>query len=763
MRCARHFAGIPAAAAVAALCSPALFARDLPYGAVTDSAVQRCDAQQWRGALNEARVCYLALLQSNGSAARRAEAAWALGDLKSANDLFRMAVAGAPQDALLRVRWADLYVQTHQDQQALDLYEEALKLDAGNAYARVGAGSLLAGQFSAQANKYLNGVLEDEKAAPGARLQAVLLAASVALENSQLDKGAALIDQAAALASAGQLPQLEVYALRAALATLRDQSAEVWTAAALKDNPAWGGIYEVPAHFFEIRRRNSEALALYRKAVQLQPDLWSARVSLGSELLRENRLTEAREQYEAAYKGDPYDPRITNTLRLLDSLAKFELVSYPAQKPGSNAAPQLMLRMNRKESPVLGAYAQQLALQAMGEYAKRYRYNLKEPVVVEIYPDHEDFAVRTAGMPGLGLLGVTFGYVVAMDSPESRAVNEFHWGTTLWHELAHVYTLESTHHRVPRWFSEGLSVYEEWSSGPVKGVDIPGYVFVALRDGKALPVADLDRGFIRPEYSEQVQVSYMQAGLICRYIEKTWGFDKLVAMLAAYRDGAETPKALQDALGISTEEFDRRFDAWMKNEYRGVFGQYEGWRSARSNAAKAVMERDWNAALTQSQQALAILPQDIDNGSAYVSLAAAYAGLQRGAEARQTLLEYWQRGGHDADALRSLARGLHAVQDARALQVMQGINLVAPFDYSLHSEFAGWLLDASQPAQALSELQVAAALDAPDKAELHYNLARAQRALGNTTAARSEVLQALEVAPNYKPAQKLLLEFSRQP
>ncbi len=45
---------------------------------------------------------------------------------------------------------------------------------------------------------------------------------------------------------------------------------------------------------------------------------------------------------------------------------------------------------------------------------------LNGPVQVELYPDHEDFAVRTMGMPGLGALGVTFGEVVAMDSPSKR-------------------------------------------------------------------------------------------------------------------------------------------------------------------------------------------------------------------------------------------------------------------------------------------------------------------------------------------------------
>ena len=46
-----------------------------------------------------------------------------------------------------------------------------------------------------------------------------------------------------------------------------------------------------------------------------------------------------------------------------------------------------------------------------------------------------------------------------------------------------------------------------------------------------LPVSELDAGFIRPSYPNQVQVSYMQAGLICLFIEQRWGFERLAALL----------------------------------------------------------------------------------------------------------------------------------------------------------------------------------------------------------------------------------------
>src|SRR6185369_4244461 len=95
----------------------------------------------------------------------------------------------------------------------------------------------------------------------------------------------------------------------------------------------------------------------------------------------------------------------------------------------------------------------------------KYGLKLERPVQVEVYPDHEDFAVRTLGMPRLGALGVTFGYAIAMDSPSGS----FHWASTLWHEMSHVYTLTLTKHRVPRWFTEGLAVHEETAVSPEWG------------------------------------------------------------------------------------------------------------------------------------------------------------------------------------------------------------------------------------------------------------------------------------------------------
>lgn len=740
-------------------------ARENHYGALADPALLRCDQQQWHGQIEAARQCYRGLMNAPSSSAIRAEAAWALGDAKSANELFGAAVKQRSSAALL-TRWGELYGDTHQDQEALKLFNEALQADPNYAFAKVGAASVLVDQFATQANNYLEAVITADNAPAGAKLRALLLAARVNLENSDTERAAALLKQAEDIAVSRQLSQLEVYALHAALDLLNaPQNASAvnspWVKKALAENPAYGDIYAIPAHFYVITRRTREAIELYKKAVAVQPDNWSARVELGTNLLRDNQVTAAREQLEAAYKGDPYNVVTVNTLRLLDSLKDFDLLVYPEPNAARNSEAPLVLRLNKKESAVLAPYAYKLTQQAIASYSKQFNFKLKEPVVVEVYPNHEDFAVRTAGEPGLGLLGVTFGYVVAMDSPSSRAVDEFHWGDVLWHELAHVFTLESTEHRVPRWFSEGVSVYEEWSTGPIKGISIPGYVYAAFKDGKALPVEDLDRGFIRPEYPQQVQVSYMQAGLVCTFIDREFGFAKLNEMLAAFKRGDSTAAALEAVFKIKPSEFDARFKAFMQQEFKALFANFDPWRKARSEMAAAYKSNDWPKVIATAQQALMILPNDVEDGSPYVALARAYNASNQADKAQASLETFWQAGGHDPEALRWLATRLRAqnkLSDAAA--VLDSINYVAPFNYEVHGELGDVYLELKRSDAALAEYQVALKLNPPDKATAYYRVARAYKELQRNADAKKNVLLALDVAPNFAPAQKLLLELA---
>ncbi|MGH8144326.1 MAG: peptidase MA family metallohydrolase [Steroidobacteraceae bacterium] len=740
--------------------TPVALARDIPYGEVTDAAVQRCDALHWSGQREAAVSCYQLLAAGNGPAAQRAEAAWALGDLSAANDLFRAAAAAHPRDARVRARWGELYEDSHQGQQASELFKEALQRDPQDAFAAVDTAAVLVDDYAQQADSDLQAVMKNSGAPAGARLRAQLLAARVALEDGDPTQAGTWLDRAGALAEHAHLPPLQVYALRAALQQYQGHDGARWIALALKQDPHFGDAYAVPAYFDVIRWRQAQAIDLYRKALAVQPDLWSAQVQLASALLRVDDVDRARSLLQSAYRGDPYDPVTVNTLRLLDSLQQFDVLKY-----GSNqsAGAALILHISPKEGAILGPYARRLAERALQTFSLRYRFQLRSPVNIEIYPNHDDLAVRTAGLPGLGgELGVSFGYVVAMDSPSSRAQNEFNWGTTLWHEMAHVFTLESTDFRVPRWLTEGLSVFEEWRTGPIRGIEIPDYVYVALAQGKALPIVQLNRGFVRPQYPQQLVVSYMQAGLICDFIDRSFGFDKLLALLHAFEHTDDVSVALQRSLGLSAAQFDARFTADLDQHYGMLFAHIGAWQAARAAAAEAAQRSDWAQARSAATQALALLPQDVDEGSPYLPLAGAYAGSGQPQRALATLLEYWHRGGHDAHALELLSQRLHAAGRLNdAIAVLESVNYQAPFDVGLHGELGDWLLEADRAQDALGEYRIDAALHPTDQATLHLRLARAQYALHALPDARREALAALEVAPDFQAAQQLLLRIVR--
>jgi tetratricopeptide (TPR) repeat protein len=745
---------------VALLAASAAAARDVHYGAVNHPALLECDQQHWRGDEDASGECYRTLLQSDVPAAIRAEAAWALNDRQLANRLFRDAAAAAPDDAAIRQRWGDLFADSHQDGEAMNLYREALDMDDRNDFALLGAARLLVGGFDDEANAYLEPLLNDDTRAGGARAAAWLLVARISLENSNLRQADDALDTAEAIIAADDWPPLELYAVRAAADLLRNVTDSPYTERSLEYNPRYGGIYAIPAHFYVITRRYREAIDLYQKAVDIEPGLATAHEELGINLLRDNQVSRARRHLEIAYDEDPFSPQSVNTLRLLDSFDNFMLINDP-EMPSPGTLP-IILRLHNDEAEAIAPYAIELTRDSIEVFTRRYGFELREPVVIEMYPDHEDFAVRTAGMPGIGILGATFGYVVAMDSPSARPTSQFQWGTTLWHEMAHVFTLEATSHLVPRWFSEGISVFEEWQSGPTPGVRIPMSVYGAIADDRLLPIAELDEGFIRPTYEEQVIVSYMQAGLICQFIHDEYGDAKLKELLYAFRDGHLTGDAIEQVFGIPADDFDKRFEAFVESGHGEIIKNLDDWQHTHAAVAERIAEADWTPVIELAGHLIDLLPWYVEPDSPYVSLARAQDELGDRAAALDSLLTFWRTGGYDPETLQKLAEWLNgADRTADAIGVLNTVNLVDPLDQGVHGKLGDLLMKAGRADEALREYTVALALDPHDKATAYYRLATAHNALGDRTASQDQLLMALDVAPNFRPAQRLLLELMR--
>jgi cellulose synthase operon protein C len=706
----------------------------------------RCQGLRRHGHASEARACYLALIEHGTGAGERAEGYWGLERYAEANEAFRRAVGEDERGAHWRVRWALLLHERFNDRDAEQLLHEALERGPQDAEALLGLATVSADGFDGRAAEWARRALASDPRLATAHE----LLANLALEDADAQQAAREADAALALDPSS----LDALAIHASIELLADRAPQAWFARIAAINPTYAPGYALAAHHLILRTRYEDGVEYYRKALTLDPHLWSARADLGVNLMRLGRDTEARSELTQCYEAGYRDEATVNSLRLLDSLANF------VNEKGEG----FVLRLHRKEAALLAPYFKAQLARDLADYSRKYQMHLPGPVQVEVYPDHEDFAVRTLGVPGLGALGVTFGATVAMDSPSARKPGEFHWASTLRHEMSHVFILTATQHRVPRWFTEGLAVHEETQASPEWGDPMTPDIVAALAARKLLPVADLDRGFVRPEYPAQVIVSYFEAGRICDYIQSRWGESKLLDLVHAFAARKGTRDALSAELGVAAEDFDREFQSWL---YRSVGPTVDGfarWRAALAHLGERAPGADPPAVIREGEAVIALYPDYVYQGNAYERVAAAHLAQRDRSSAARVLAAYQSRGGRDPQTLKELAQLYEQLGDPqRAAATLERINLIDPaYDEELHRHLGELWLGEQNTAGAIMEFQAVLALHPLDQASAHYHLAQAYLAAGQRDQAEDAVLAALESAPGYRPAQQLLLKLHSQ-
>ncbi len=704
--------------------------------------LEECRRLQHRGRLAEVSRCF-ERLSAAPDPYLRAEGYWGLGRYQEASSQFAAAVERSPKNALYRVRWGRLFLDRLQRQDAAQLFQEALALEPNHAGALLGLALAASDGFERRAIE----LAEKALAADPKLAEARVLLARLALEDGDARKAVEEADQALAI----EPECLEAMAVRAAVDWLADREDTPWIGRILKINPVYGEAYATAAHFFVLNRRYEEGVRFYRKALELNPKLLKARAELGVNLMRLGLDDEARWHLEYCYHNGEKYASVVNPLRLLDSYKNFETFTTE----------RVILKLHKYDAELLGPYFQAELERAIRTYERKYRMRLERPVRVEAYPDHEDFAVRTLGMPGLGALGVTFGYVVAMDSPNARKPGEFHWASTLWHELSHVFVLAATRHRAPRWFTEGLAVYEETAVAPDWGDRMTPEVIRAIRDKRLLPVTQLDRGFVRPSYPGQVVVSYFQAGRLCAFVAEKWGFDKLLEMMHGFAARKTTPEVIEQALGLKPEELDRQFLAWLEARTRPTVEGFEQWRKGMERLAAAARAGRFEEVLREGPALRDLYPDYVEHGSAYEYLAEAYLAKGDKPAAIAELARYSRTGGRNPQLIKKLAALLEEMGRRReAAEALERLLYIYPRDEQLQRKLGDLWLAEGNAAKAIRAYRSLLALRPLDRAASHFYLAQAYRAANRLEEAREHVLLALEAAPGYRPAQKLLLELS---
>jgi tetratricopeptide (TPR) repeat protein len=692
-----------------------------------------------------------------------------LEKFKDANDLFIDAREKDPTCVEAFVAQGELLNEKYNYGDAASLFQDALKTNPNSVRALLGL-AVSKQDSGSEVNAVLDQALHINPNYPSA----LTLKARFDLENDKADASREGVEKALAINSAST----EAIAIRAASLYLSNKKPEMdaQISLALGINPKCGELFATLAHFAVINRRYENAVEFGKRAVELSPSLWSARTDLGIQLLRVGRVAEGRAELERAFQGDPYNIWAKNTLDLLDAMRPFvDTVRGP-----------FIVRAAPRDSGVIGAYAADLLEEAQRKLTAKYHFTPRPPITVEVFANHEDFAVRSLGLPGLGALGVCFGQVIAMDSPAARDPGEFNWGSTLWHEFTHVITLQTTGNRIPRWFSEGLSVYEERRARAGWGDNWSLQNLKAIKDGRFVKIDDLDSAFIRPKSPDGVAIAYFQASQVCEFIDEKFGFDAILKMLALYKDGARTTEALKQALQLTPEAFDSAFVAYIK-------GKTSGWIDAIGNgptktaggqpsskdeleALVKVRPNDYFAhlrlgslykasgdndrAIEHLKRAIELFPYYAGEGNPYLQLADIYDAKGQKHEEVATLEGLISHNETNAAAVARLARLRLELGDKQGAGDLLRLSFYAqPFDPSLHKLAGDVYLELGRHSEAIQEFRVVVALGPADLAAAHYDVARALDASGNRVEAKKEVLRALEIAPGYDKALELLLKL----
>lgn len=518
--------------------------------------------------------------------------------------------------------------------------------------------------------------------------------------------------------------------------------------------------------------RFAEGAACQRQALRFDAKFLPAKIQLAQDLLRLGDETEGWNLADQVHQQDAYDVTAYNLVTLKESLAKFQTITNQ----------HFIVRMSPREAAIYGPNVLDLLTRAKTNLCAKYELDLDRPTIVEIFPDQKDFGVRTFGLPhNPGFLGVCFGPVITANSPASQASHPANWQAVLWHEFCHVVTLQMTRNRMPRWLSEGISVYEERLANPTWGqVMNPRYREMVL--GKELtPVGDLSAAFLTAKSDLHLQFAYYESSLVVEFLVTRYGLESLKKILRDLGTGTDINQAIAlhtaplDKIEKDFEDFARHLANtlapgldWTKPKPEELARAEPDWLKRNPTnyyllthqAKKWLREQNWEQAKVPLGTLVQLYPLQTGADNAYSLLAEAHrnlgeTNLERGVLSRLAML--------DADAVDAFLR---LMELSGAMKDWSGVRqnaerflavnplLAQPYRYLAQAnEHLG------QNQTAIQSYQTLLLLDPPDPAEAHFRLARLLHETDEPGSKR-HLLQALEEAPRFREAHRLLLQIS---
>lgn len=676
-----------------------------------------------------------------------------------------------PNLALAHLATGDLALEKNDFALAAESYHQALKIDPADPDAHFGLAQAFAPSDSDKAKQSLAAAL---KLNPH-HVPSLLLIAEEQIDAEQYDDAEKTLRQVTAV----NPHRPEAATFRAVLGHLRgdNDAEERHYKAALRPWPANPAVNHLLGKKLSQKYRFAEGAEHQRKSLALDPAYLPAKMQLAQDLLRLGEEEEGLALAQEVYQQDGYNVVAHNLVTLQESLAKFRTL----QDDG------LMVRMDAREAELYGPRVLALLKRAKRELCTKYDVQITRPIVVEMFPRQEDFAIRTFGLPGgAGFLGVCFGTVITANSPASQTQSPASWEATLWHEFCHVVTLQKTQNKMPRWLSEGISVYEERQADPTWGQSInPRYRKMMLGD-ELTPVSELSGAFLSPKSPLHLQFAYFESSLVVEYLIEQHGLETLKKLLVDLGVGMPINEALARhagsiaALDTQFAEYARKkanemapMADWSEPELprRASAEMIAAWVKEHPNnyggllrlARQRMSQKQWEAAKEPLNKMVELYPQDAGSESPYLLLGEVYRELGENQE-EQAVLE--KLAGLSADNVEVFSRLTELASQAenwdltlRFAARWLGVNPLQPAPHRRAAEAAEKLGD---DALAIDSYQALLLLDPLDPAELHLRLATALERRGDLPAAKRHAIFALEETPRFRAAHERLLSIVKK-
>jgi len=478
---------------------------------------------------------------------------------KDASDVLREAVLADRRDVAANLDWGTVLLEKHNGADAEASFKAVLAVDPENPDAHFGLGRVaLEDRYDAATAR-----AEIARALAGNAAHAGALALRAELALDAEDFAAARGDVAAIRRTNPRDPGAA--RVEATVALLLDDR-EGFTRARQIDldvHPHDGRFFAFVAEALSRQRRYEDARAIAAEGVAADPDDAGCLSTLATTLLRLGEEGPGLDALRRAWKRDPYNLRTFNLLDLFEKVIPTRYVTI--------ASAHLRFRIEPATRPAIEEVVVPFLEERYRAYVARYGFEPRGPVTFELYGDPRQFAVRTVGLPAIGVSGVCFGRVITSQAPNNHA---FNWGMVLAHELAHVFAIELSRSRVPRWFTEGLSEVETMHARPEWTRHDDVAVYGAMRRGDLPPLAGLSNSFMEARNGDEATRAYAQAALAVDFLERRFGFAAIRSALVAYGRGERGVAVLEQMTGHPAAEIEAGFRADLRKRFAGYDQQY---------------------------------------------------------------------------------------------------------------------------------------------------------------------------------------------